>query len=61
MSFRVFDEHKVISKTNQPPKQKTETLSLRTRKRRRDTLRRHRDISPTRNKIFVGKICGREK
>ena len=27
MSFRVFDEHKAVSKTNQPPKQKTETLS----------------------------------
>ena len=28
MSLRVFNEHKVVSKTNQPPKQKTETLSL---------------------------------
>ena len=57
MSFRVLANTKFYVKQTTAPKQKTETLSLsmRTRRRRRDTLRRRRDISPTKNKIVVEK------
>ena len=56
MSFRVLTKTKMQVKQTNHQSKKTKTLFQRTRRRRRETLRRHRDISPTRNKRFVGKI-----